>query len=63
MKGVGNERRNEKQGGIVKVSANNIPIQQNWSKHSAQKQKEGSNTGYGNKVAKSKYAWDNGVLY
>jgi hypothetical protein len=63
MKGLRDERRNEEQGGIVKLAFNDEPTHQKWGKHSARKQKEGRNTGYGNKVGKGRWAWDNGVVY
>jgi hypothetical protein len=44
MKGLRDERRNEEQGGIVKLAFNEEPTRQKWSKHSARKQKEGRNT-------------------
>ena len=63
MKGLRNERRNEEQGGIVKLAFNEKPTHQKGSKHSAHKQKEGRNTGYGNKVGKGRWAWDHRVVY
>jgi hypothetical protein len=63
MKGLRDERRNEEQDGIVKLAFNEGPTHQKGSKHSARKQKEGRNTGYGNKVGKGRWTWDNGVVY
>jgi hypothetical protein len=63
MKGLRDERRNEEQGGIVKLAFNEGPTHQKGSKHSARKQKEGRNTGYGNKVGKGGWTWDYSVVY
>jgi hypothetical protein len=63
MKGLRDERRNEEQGGIVKLAFNEGPTHQKGSKHSAHKQKEGKNTGYGNKVGKGKWTRDHRVVY
>ena len=63
MKGLRDERRNEEQGGIVKLAFNEGPTQQKENKHSARKQKKGRNTGYCNKVGKGRWAWDNNVVY
>jgi hypothetical protein len=56
MKGIRYERRNEEQGSIVKLAFNEGPTHQKRSKHSARKQKEGRNTGYGSKVGKGRWA-------
>jgi hypothetical protein len=63
MKGLRDERRNEEQGGIVKLAFNEGPTHHKGSKHSARKQKEDRNTGHGNKVGKGRWAWDHGVVY
>jgi len=63
MKGLRDERRNEEQGGIVKLAFNERPTHQKYIKHSARKQKEGRNTGYGNKVGKGGWTWNHRVVY
>jgi hypothetical protein len=63
MKGLRNERRNKEQGGIVKLAFNEELAHQKGSKHSAHKQKEGRNMGYGNKVGKGRWAWNHSVVY
>jgi hypothetical protein len=63
MKGFRDERRNEEQGGIVKLAFNEKLTHQKGSKHSARKQKEGRNMDYGNKVGKGRWAWDHRVVY
>jgi hypothetical protein len=63
VKGLRDERRNEEQGGIVKLAFNYERTHQKEDKHSARKQKEGRNTGYGNKVGKGRWAWNYSVVY
>jgi hypothetical protein len=63
MKSLRDERRKEEQGGIVKLAFNEGPTHQKENKHNARKEKEGRNTGYGNKVGKGRWVWDHRVVY